>query len=146
MHSRGTQDKMMKIRSYGELSRLQTFEERFEYLKLGGSVGQETFAHERYLNQNFYRSKEWKTVRNHVIARDLGYDLGVEGYPVHDRLIIHHMNPMVPRDIYRYESWILDPEFLIVTTHTTHNEIHYGASHTPSRAFVERKPGDTKLW
>ncbi len=134
------------IRRYAELRPLQTLEERFEYLVLHGSVGVDTFGFDRYMNQLFYRSREWRKVRLEVIARDNGCDLGVEGYEIHDRVFIHHMNPMTPEDIERGASEILDPEFLITTTHQTHNAIHYGAANLLARPPVERRPGDTKLW
>lgn len=134
------------IRRYAELRRLQTLEERFEYLVLKGSVGADTFGFDRYMNQQFYRSREWKQVRHLVIARDNGCDLGVEGYAIHDRVVIHHMNPMTPKDIEDGVPEILDPEFLITTTHQTHNAIHYGAANLLARPPVERHSGDTKLW
>ena len=114
------------IRTYSELRRLTDFEERYKYLALRGSVGRSTFGFDRYINQQFYRSTEWRHIRHHVIARDLGCDLGVEGYEIHDRIYIHHMNPMTVNDIAHGEDSILNPEFLISTTHRTHNAIHYG--------------------
>lgn len=134
------------IRSYSELRRVQTFEKRFEYLKLKGSVGRSTFGFERYLNQQFYTSRQWRQVRDRVIARDVGMDLGVEGYEIYDRIIIHHMNPMTIEDIEHGNSDILDPEFLITTTHKTHNAIHYGDASLLPKVLVERRPGDTRLW
>lgn len=134
------------IKTFSELRRLATFEERFHYLKLGGVVGASTFGFDRYLNQDFYRSREWKYVRNHVIGRDLGNDLGVDGYAIHDRIIIHHMNPMTVDDIEQGGESILDPEFLITTTHRTHNAIHYGDERLLPRVHVERRPGDTRPW
>lgn len=134
------------IKTFSELRRIQTFEERFRYLKLGGVVGASTFGFDRYLNQDFYRSREWKYVRNHVIARDLGNDLGVDGYEIHDRIIIHHMNPMTVNDIEQGGEAILDPEFLITTTHRTHNAIHYGDERLLPQPVVERSAGDTRLW
>lgn len=136
----------MKIRSYLELSRLETFEERFEYLRLRGDVGRQTFGSDRYLNQTFYRSHEWKTIRDHVIARDLGCDLGLQGYEIHEKIMVHHMNPMTSDEIVEGDMDTLDPEFLITTTHITHNAIHYGRDPTSPRIFVERRPGDTSLW
>lgn len=133
-------------RRYAELRRLLTLEERFEYLALRGSVGDATFGFDRYVNQMFYRSREWRQVRTAVIARDMGCDLGVEGYEIHGRIVIHHMNPMTLEDIERGASGILDPEFLITTTHQTHNAIHYGDANLLARPPVERRPGDTKLW
>jgi hypothetical protein len=136
----------MRIRSYSELRRLLTFEERFKYLALRGEVGRSTFGFDRYLNQQFYTSREWRHIRQHVIARDLGCDLGIEGYEIHDKIYIHHMNPMTVKDITHGNDDILDPEYLITTTHKTHNAIHYGDENLLPRKFVERKPGDTKLW
>lgn len=134
------------IRSYSELRRIDTFEERFRYLELRGRVGQSTFGYDRYLNQKFYTSREWRQVRYYVIVRDNGCDLGVEGYEIHNNLIIHHMNPMVVDDIVHGDESILDPEFLISTTLRTHNAIHYGDERLLSRPLVDRRPGDTKLW
>src|SRR5690606_15599126 len=101
---------------------------------------------DRYLNQRFYTSKEWRDVRNFVIARDEGLDLGVPGYEIFDKIIIHHMNPMVAEDIVHGNDDILDPEFLITTTHQTHNAIHYGDENLLAKPLVERRPGDTRLW
>jgi len=135
------------IKTYSDLRRLETFEERYRYLKLGGAVGQDTFGYDRFMNQEFYHSQEWRRIRSHVIARDYGCDLGVDGYEIHDRVYVHHMNPMVPADIIEGNLDILDPEFLICVTHDTHNAIHYGdESRLRRRQFVERRPGDTKLW
>lgn len=136
----------MITRSYSELRSLDTFLERYEYLRLKGRVADPTFGIDRWMNQDFYRSTEWKQVRQYVIARDLGRDLGVEGYDIHDRVIIHHMNPMVPHDIIHSADYILDPEFLIATTHNTHNAIHYGDRSLLRMEPVDRRPGDTKLW
>lgn len=137
----------MIIRRYSELMQCRTFEERYEYLKIGGEVGGRTFGHERWLNQDFYRSSEWKYVRNNVIARDLGRDLACEGYEIYDRIVVHHMNPMTVDDIEFNSAAILDPEFLITTTHQTHNAIHYGTEKLLRKMnFVERRPGDTRLW
>lgn len=136
----------MITRSYTELRSLNTFLERYEYLRLNGRVADPTFGIDRWMNQDFYRSAEWKHVRQHVIARDLGRDLGVDGYDIHDRIIIHHMNPMVPHDIIHSADYILDPEFLITTTHNTHNAIHYGDKTLLRMEPVERRSGDTKLW
>lgn len=135
-----------RIRTYSELVRLQTFEERFRYLSLRGSVGRSTFGYERWVNQAFYRSVEWKQIRHHVISRDLGCDLAFPDHEVHDRLIVHHMNPMTVDEIVDAEEVILDPEFLITTQHSTHNAIHYGDESLLPKPLVERRPGDTKLW
>ena len=134
------------MRSYRELIKLPTFEERFDYLKLHGSVGRATFGHDRYLNQRFYTSREWRQLRHHIIARDFGRDLGVEGYEIFDKIIIHHINPMGPEEIVHNSSSILDPDQLITTTHRTHNAIHYGDDNLLPDPFVERSPGDTRLW
>lgn len=134
------------IKTYSELSRIGSFEERFRYLKLGGAVGRATFGFDRYLNQEFYRSREWKLARTYVIARDLGCDLGIEGHEIHDRVYVHHMNPIVVDDIKHSNEDILDPEFLITVTHNTHNAIHYGDENLLPKPVVERRPGDTKLW
>jgi hypothetical protein len=134
------------IRTYSELRRLATIEERFRYLSLRGAVGDETFGTERWINQAFYRSTEWRQIRDFVIVRDNGCDLGVEDYVLHDRVIIHHMNPMRVADIRDGNADILDPEFLISTSHRTHNAIHYGDERQLPQDYVERRPGDTKLW
>ena len=137
---------MTMIRRYSELRRIPTFEERFDYLKLNGSVGRETFGFDRYINQRFYTSKEWRDIRHYVIARDLGLDLGSEGYEINSRILIHHMNPIVADDILHKNDDILDPEFLITTCHATHNAIHYGDQSLLPKPLVERTRGDTRLW
>lgn len=135
----------MKIRSYTDLRMLPTFEERFEYLKLGGEVGKDTFGFDRWINQKFYKSYEWKQVRRDVIIRDNGCDLGLEGYELQNGIYVHHMNPMLPKDIVDASEWILNPEYLICVSFNTHNAIHYGdASLLPK--IVERKPNDTCPW
>lgn len=135
-----------RIRSYSELSRLITFEERFKYLKLNGSVGSATFGFDRYLNQRFYTSREWKDLRYQIIARDQGCDLGVDGYEITDKIHIHHMNPVTKEDLLGDRSGILDPDQLICVSHATHNAIHYGDGSLIPDLFAERLPGDTKLW
>jgi hypothetical protein len=120
---------MTITRCYAELIRLESFDDRFEYLKLGGEVGAYTFGFDRHVNQMFYKSQEWQLVRNHVIYRDNGCDLGVEGYEIHNN-----------------EDWILNPEFLITTTKDTHNAIHYGGKPLYPKVVAERSPNDTKLW
>lgn len=135
-----------KLRNYRELSRLKTFEERFRYLSLRGSVGDATFGYDRFMNQKFYTSTEWRQLRSLVISRDLGLDLGVENHEIHDRIIIHHMNPMVVDDIKHGNDDILNPDYLITTCHNTHNAIHYGDERLLSKEFVPRQAGDTKLW
>lgn len=134
------------IRTYTELVQLQTFEERYRYLQLNGSVGADTFGFDRYLNQNFYRSKEWKLIRDKVIVRDNGCDLGVEGYEIHGRIYIHHMNPLLLEDIVDRTEFLLNPEYLITTTHSTHNAIHYGDESLLVTAPIERVPNDTCPW
>lgn len=134
------------VRTYSELRRLDTLEERYRYLALHGGVGQATFGFDRYLNQQFYTSRQWRDIRNHVIARDLGRDLGIEGYEIHNRIYIHHMNPMTVEDIVSGDPRILDPEFLISVTHKTHNAIHYGDEGLLPKPPVQRRPGDTTLW
>lgn len=133
-------------RSYSELCLIDDFVERFEYLKLRGSVGRSTFGFDRWMNQRFYTSWQWKQVRDKVIARDLGCDLGVEGFEIHHRIYIHHMNPMTADDIRSDDQSILNPEFLITTTHWTHNAIHYGDRSKLKILPPPRRRGDTKLW
>lgn len=133
----------MPLRTYTELSEIDTFEERYRYLALRASVGEATFGHARDLNQSFYASTQWRRVRRHVIIRDNGCDLGVEGYEIHDRIYIHHMNPMTIENLVAGDPEVLDPEFLISTTHRTHNAIHYGDERQLPQLFVERTPGDT---
>lgn len=134
------------IRSYTELEKLKTFEDRFRYLSLRGNVGQATFGFDRWINQQFYRSRQWKSARNQVILRDEGCDLGVIGHEIRIQLLVHHMNPLTPDDIINGLEWVLDPEYLITTTLDTHNAIHYGDERLLKKPFVERQPGDTKLW
>ena len=134
------------IRTFSELVHIPTFEERFDYLQLRGQVGSSTFGFDRWMNQQFYRSRDWKLVRQHVIARDLGCDLAMEGYEIHDRIYIHHMNPMEADDLVHGNQDVLNPEFLISTTHRTHNAIHYGDRDLLPKQLTPRRPGDTKLW
>lgn len=141
-----TEEILTMIRTYSELIKLPTFKERFEYLSLKGRVGKETFGWERYINQAFYRSKEWKDVRNFVIVRDCGCDLGIPGREIPDRILIHHMNPILPKDIVLSNDFILDPEYLICTTHNTHEAMHYGSEDLLISEPVERIPNDTCPW
>lgn len=134
------------IRTYTELSRLHTLEERYKYLALRGQVGEATFGFDRWMNQQFYTSKEWRDARRDVIARDAGCDLGIDGFEIHKGIYIHHMNPMTVADISGGDDAILDPEFLIAVSQRTHNAIHYGDERQLPRPFVPRRPGDTKLW
>ena len=134
------------MKTYSELILLPTFKERFEYLKLSGVVGRDTFGFDRDLNQQFYRTSEWKKVRDAVIIRDNGCDLGVEGYEIHDRIIIHHMNPITANDIIKHSDWIVDPNQLICTSFRTHNAIHYGDISLIDKQPTIRKPNDTCPW
>lgn len=136
----------MTIRTYSELMRISTFEDRYEYLALRGEVGSSTFGFDRYLNQSFYASYSWRNIRSYVILRDHACDLGVKGYEIHDRVYIHHMNPMSIEDLIHGNEEVVDPEFLITTTHRTHNAIHYGNKNLLPKAYVPRRPNDTKLW
>lgn len=135
-----------KIRTYAELIGLDSFEERFQYLKLSGVVGEASFGFERYLNQGFYRSKEWKRIRNEVILRDNGCDLGVEGYLIGGRVIIHHMNPIREDDIENSSDILLNPDYLVCVSHDTHNAIHYSDEYLLQTKPIERKPWDTCPW
>ena len=137
---------MMSIRTYSELITLPTFEERFKYLQLNGQVGESTFGFDRYMNQVFYRSQKWKSIRDFVIIRDCGRDLGVEGHDIHGKIIIHHMNPLSMRDIETESDFLLNPDFLICTTHNTHNAIHYGDENLRVTAPIERTKNDTCPW
>ena len=134
------------IKTYSELTKLPTFKERFEYLKLNGAVGQITFGGKRWLNQHFYRSAKWKRIRDEVIIRDNGCDLGDEDYPIYGKILIHHMNPLLMDDISNESGFLLDPEFLITTTHDTHNAIHYGDDSLLMQNPIARLPNDTCPW
>ena len=134
------------IRTYSEMITFDTFEDRYKYLRLDGSVGKDTFGFDRYLNQKFYRSQEWKSIRDHVIFRDLGCDLGVEGYEIHGRIYVHHMNPFLLEDLTNDVESLLDPEFLVTTTHRTHNAIHYGDESLLILEPVVRRKNDTCPW
>ncbi len=137
----------MKTRSYTELIRLPTIEDRFEYLKLSGEIGGRTFGSNRFLNQTFYASKQWHEVRNKVILRDSSCDLAVPEYELYDRVVIHHINPITIEDVVN-ENWdkLLDPENLITTSYTTHQAIHFGNESLLPKLPIERTPGDTCLW
>ena len=135
------------IKTYTELSKLKTFDERFRYLKLNGSVGKETFGFDRYINQIFYRSKEWKAVRDFVIIRDGGCDLGIEGYNIYSKVFIHHINPINISDIEQQSEYLLNPEYLITTTQQTHNAIHYGdETLITNNKPITRSRNDTCPW
>lgn len=137
---------MSRVRTYRDLECIETFEERYAYLRLGGILGETTFGFDRWINQMFYRSPEWRHARSFVIARDNGCDLGVPGFEIHTGLYVHHMNPLSPEDVIQGEAEILNPDFLITTSLRTHNAIHYGDSSLLPRGPVERKAGDTTLW
>ena len=136
----------MSIKTYSELILLPTFEERFEYLRLNGAVGKDTFGYDRYLNQAFYTSYEWKKIRDQIIIRDNGCDLGIPGREIGRRIYIHHINPLRKDDIVSHSEYLRNPEFLICTSFKTHNAIHYGDINLLPRDPVERKPNDTCPW
>lgn len=136
----------MAIRRYSELIRFHTFEERFKYLMLKGQVGKETFGFDRYINQRFYHSEEWRQVKNRVIARDLGRDLGIEGHDIYGRIYVHHMNPILIKDIEECSEYLMNPEYLITTTFATHNAIHYGDESFVNLSPKERSPNDMCPW
>ena len=137
---------MMSIKTYSELITIPTFEERYEYLRLNGRVGEETFGFDRYLNQVFYKSKEWRSIRDYVIARDNGCDLGMEGYEIFGQILIHHMNPITKEDILERKDVLLNPEYLITTVKNTHDAIHYGDASLLVTAPIERRKNDTCPW
>lgn len=134
------------IRTYSELITLPTFEERYEYLKLGGAVGEETFGFDRWLNQRFYKTREWIQVRDKIIVRDFGCDLGIEDREIHGRILIHHMNPISQEDIIHRSEILLDPEFLICTSKVTHDAIHYGDASLLTTGPIVRTQFDTCPW
>lgn len=136
----------MSIKTYTELSQLATFKERYAYLRLSGVVGKDTFGYDRYLNQMFYKSPKWKSIRDYVIIRDNGCDLGVEGYEINSKIIIHHMNPITIKDVERESDFLLDPEYLICTAHNTHNAIHYGDENLLIMEPIVRTRYDTCPW
>ena len=134
------------IKTYSELIKLPTFIERYRYLKLGGRVGEETFGFDRYINQVFYKSKEWRSVRDQVIVRDCGCDLGIEGREIYGKILIHHMNPITPEDILNRSDFLLNPEYLICTIKTTHDAIHYGDENLLFTEPIVRTKNDTCPW
>lgn len=136
----------MSIRTYSQLIRLPTFEDRFEYLKLKGSVGKDTFGHDRYLNQTFYSSIEWRRLRDEIIIRDNGCDLGIEGRQIGGKVYIHHLNPLGTNDILTHSEYLVNPEYLICVSFETHNAIHYGDINLLPRDPIERKRNDTCPW
>lgn len=137
---------LSRLKSYSELIQYAAFEDRFEYLSVKADVAGQTFGGERWLNQGFYRSYEWKEVRDFVITRDLGCDLASAEHIVYDRIVVHHMNPIRIEDIVDFNADILDPEYLITTCHNTHNAIHYGDVSLLPKPMVVRGPGDTTPW
>lgn len=142
-----TMRNQMTIRTYSELMKLKTFEERFEYLRLYGRVGEETFGFDRYLNQMFYTSNEWRSLRNHIITRDNGCDLAIPDRKIQDqRILIHHLNPISKEDILQNTKFLLDPEFLITTIKNTHDAIHYSNSNILYQEPVTRRKNDTCPW
>lgn len=138
--------KTMNIRTYSELSKLTTFEERYRYLRLGGHVGEETFGFDRWINQMFYKDPEWLKIRDEVIIRDNGCDLGIEGREIYSRIIVHHMNPITKADILDRSEFLLDPEYLICTVKNTHDAIHYGDENLLITLPMERSVNDTCPW
>lgn len=136
----------MRIKTYSKLITFSTFEERFDYLQLKGIVGQETFGFDRYLNQILYNSKEWKHLRNEIIVRDNGCDLALEGFEIHGRILIHHINPITIDDVIKRREMVFDPENLICVTHNTHNAIHYGDKSLLITGPIERRANDTCPW
>lgn len=134
------------IRTYSELIRLPSFIERYRYLRIAGTVGKETFGFDRYLNQIFYKSDEWLEIRDYVIDRDNGCDLGVDGFDIEGRILIHHMNPISKEDILRRSKFLLDPEYLITTVKNTHDAIHFGNEDSLYTGIVERSPNDMCPW
>lgn len=138
--------KTMNIKTYSELSKLTTFEERYRYLRLGGRVGEETFGFDRWINQMFYKDPEWLKIRDEVIIRDNGCDLGIEGREIYSRIIVHHMNPITKADILDRSEFLLDPEYLICTVKNTHDAIHYGDENLLITLPMERSANDTCPW
>ena len=134
------------IRTYSELSKLKTFEERYRYLRLNGKVGEETFGFDRWLNQRFYKDPEWLSIRDKVIIRDNGCDLGIKDRKITGRIIVHHMNPITKEDILRRSDFLLNPDYLICTVKNTHDAIHYGDDSLLINEFVERSRNDTCPW
>ena len=136
----------MSIRTYSELILLPTFEERFRYLQLNGRVGDDTFGFDRYINQKFYRSADWKRIRDQIIIRDNGCDLALEGYEIYGRILIHHMNPITVKDVELSTEYLMNPEYLVCVTHNTHNAIHYGDEKQIITGPIVRTKNDTCPW
>ena len=143
---RAKKKSMTNIRTYSELIKIPTFEERYAYLRLGGKVGEETFGFDRYLNQIFYKSYEWRSIRDEVIIRDNGCDLGIEGREIESYILIHHMNPITKRDILDRSEFLLNPEYLICTIKNTHDAIHYGDENLLIKDPIVRRKYDTCPW
>lgn len=137
---------MNKLKRYSEMIKLATFEERYEYLRLFGLVGLDTFGFDRYMNQKFYKSKEWRDIRDYVIVRDNGCDLGIDGRKIRDRILIHHMNPIIQDDIIHSTDLLLNPDYLVCVSHNTHNAIHYGDSSLLIKEPIKRTKNDTCPW
>ena len=137
---------MVNIRTYSELITFPTFEERYEYLRLGGKIGEETFGFDRYLNQTFYKTKEWLSIRDKVIIRDNGCDLAMEDREIYSRILVHHMNPITKDDVLKRSKYLLDPEYLVCTTKNTHDAIHYGDKSLLLVSPIERRKNDTCPW
>jgi hypothetical protein len=133
-------------RTYSKVLQFDTFDERLEYLKIGGGIGSATFGFDRFINQRFYKSREWQDLRQYIIARDQGCDLGVIGYDIFEKPHVHHMNPISLENIVRHEEVVLNPEFLILTSQKTHNAIHYGTDNPYPKIVTKRTPRDTNLW
>lgn len=133
-------------RSYSELSKLESYEDRYEYLKIGDKVGEETFGYDRYLNQTLYASPEWKNFRHKIIVRDNGNDMGVDGYPIGNKVYIHHLNPITKQDILERNPCLFDEENVVCVCKRTHDAIHFGSQELIKKNPVVRSPGDTKLW
>lgn len=136
----------MMIRTYNELIKFKTFKERFEYLKLDGSVGNDTFGFDRYINQKFYRSQQWKTIRDKIIVRDNACDLALNGHDIYGKIIIHHMNPIRVEDILDLNEYLLNPDYLICVSLPTHNAIHYGDYNNLNNETIQRTKNDTCPW
>lgn len=136
----------MNLRRYSELKRLRTFEERYEYLRIGGLIGESTFGFERYLNQQLYTSQRWRQLRNEIIIRDNGCDLGIEGRDIYDKIIIHHMNPLTRDQMQEPDESMFNPEYLICVSLNTHNAIHYGDASLLRKDYIPRRPNDTCPW
>lgn len=135
-----------QTRRYSDLIKINDYLQRFQYLKLGGAVGAETFGFERYLNQQFYRTEAWKKVRDFVIIRDSGCDMAFPGREIHSKILIHHINPITPKDIVERQDWILDPEYLVCVSKQTHDAIHYGDESLLILDPIVRRKNDTCPW